>query len=77
MNRRSPWAASASQGERIEWQLLRGSERDLELEGDAYLGARLIRSYAREWLDGSGRFAALCLPYLQEDDAAAMQKGYV
>src|SRR6266480_3672610 len=34
MNRRSPWAASATQGERIERQLLRGSERDLELEGD-------------------------------------------
>ena len=29
-----------------------------------HLGARLIRSYARDWLDGSGKFAALCLPYL-------------
>src|SRR5439155_7000760 len=34
MNRRSPWAASATQGERLKRQLLRGSERDLELEGD-------------------------------------------
>lgn len=34
------------------------------MEADAHLGARLIRSYARNWLDGSGRFAALCLPYL-------------
>jgi hypothetical protein len=29
-----PGLPSAAQGERIEWQLLRGSERDLELEGD-------------------------------------------
>lgn len=54
-------------------KLARGT-MDARLEGDAYLGARLIRSYAREWLDGSGRFAALCLPYLQEDDAEAIQR---
>jgi len=41
---------------------------DERLEQDARLGARLIRSYARDWLHGSGRFAALCLPYLIEDD---------
>lgn len=62
----------------ILWSIEKGKlargKIDAQLEGDAYLGARLIRSYAREWLDGSGRFAALCLPYLQEDDAAAMQK---
>ena len=45
-----------------------------ELEGDAHLGARLIRSYARDWLDGAGKFAALCLPYLLEDDGQDMQK---
>jgi hypothetical protein len=45
-----------------------------ELEGDAHLGARLIRSYAREWLDGAGKFAALCLPYLLDDDGQDMQK---
>src|SRR6185369_14107372 len=43
-------------------------------EGDARLGARLIRTYARDWLDGSGRFAALFLPYLMEDRAAGMRK---
>src|SRR5207237_7717286 len=43
-------------------------------EGDALLGARLVRSYAREWLDGSGRFAALCFPYLVTDDGAEIQK---
>ncbi len=42
MNRRSPWAASATQGERIERQLLRGSERDLELEGDTRRRVELV-----------------------------------
>jgi hypothetical protein len=45
-----------------------------ELEGDAHLGARLIRSYARDWLDGAGKFAALCLPYLLENEGQAMQQ---
>jgi hypothetical protein len=44
------------------------------LEYDAQLGARLIRSYARDWLDGAGRFAALCLPYLLDDDAKEAQR---
>ena len=37
---------------------------DDQIEGDAVLGMRLVRSYAREWLDGAGRFAALLLPYV-------------
>ena len=41
---------------------------DSQTAGDAWLGARLVRAYAREWLDGAGRFAALCLRYLQNDD---------
>ncbi len=41
---------------------------------DAVLGARLIRSYARDWLDGAGRFACLCLPYLLADDAGDRHK---
>ena len=45
-----------------------------EMEGDAHLGARLIRSYARDWLDGAGKFAALCLPYLLENDGQTMQQ---
>src|SRR5207237_8804591 len=47
----------------ILWSLTKGTlaagKIDAQLEGDAHLGARLIRSYARDWLDGSGRFAAL------------------
>ena len=45
----------------------RGAQRDERLEGDAVLGARLVRSFAGRWLDGAGRFAALCLPYLLQE----------
>jgi hypothetical protein len=59
----------------VLWNLPRGTlvKRDLDarVEGDAWLGARLLRSYARDWLDGSGRFAALLLPYLLDDAGAA------
>src|SRR5204862_388816 len=58
----------------VLWNLPRGAlaKGDIEprLNFDAVLGARLIRSYAKEWLDGAGRFACLCLPYLIDDDAA-------
>jgi hypothetical protein len=57
------------------WSLQRGSlgggKTDDRLEGDAWLGARLVRSYARDWLEGSGRFAALLLPHLLEDEKSA------
>jgi hypothetical protein len=57
------------------WSLARGSlgggKTDDRLEGDTWLGARLVRSYARDWLDGSGRFAALLLPHLLEDQKSA------
>jgi len=59
----------------ILWSLERGSlgggKTDDRLEGDAQLGARLVRSYASDWLDGSGRFAALLLPHLLEDQKSA------
>jgi hypothetical protein len=52
----------------ILWVLPKGTLAtgaiDDRLEGDAQLGARLVRSYARDWLEGAGRFAALCLPYV-------------
>lgn len=55
----------------ILWSLPSGTlatgERDTKLEGDAFLGARLVRSFAGRWLDGAGRFAALCLPYLLQE----------
>jgi hypothetical protein len=59
----------------ILWSLERGAlgggKTDDRIEGDAWLGARLVRSYARDWLDGSGRFAALLLPHLLEDERSA------
>lgn len=48
-----------------------GTATDAALEGDARLGARLIRAYARDWLEGCGRFAALLLPYLMKDSGSA------
>ncbi len=50
------------------WQLPRGSlggpTEDATLLGDAWLGARLVRVYADDWLHAAGRFATLLLPYL-------------
>jgi hypothetical protein len=55
----------------LERGRLGGGKADDRLEGDAWLGARLVRSYARDWLDGSGRFAALLLPHLLDDARSA------
>ena len=38
------------------------------MEGDAWLGARIIKVYASEWLIGASRFAALLLPYLIKEN---------
>jgi len=61
----------------ILWSLQRGTLgapfSDDRLEGDAQLGARLVRSYARDWMEGAGRFAALLLPHLLEDKESAAQ----
>jgi hypothetical protein len=52
------------------WQLppgeLGGPTDDAALRGDAWLGSRLIRAYAGDWLDGATRFATLLLPHLVE-----------
>ena len=59
------------------WSLENGAlakgKIDAKIAGDAQLGARLAQVYAREWLDGAGRFAALCLPYLLADRARNTQ----
>jgi len=66
----------------VLWSLPRGSlgggQTDDRLEGDAWLGARLVRVYARDLLRGSGRFAALLLPYLVADakHTAAVMAGW-
>ena len=59
---------------RIEKGKLATGKIDDQLEGDAQIGARVIRAYARDWLDGAGRFAALCLPYGLEDNGQEIQK---
>lgn len=45
------------------WKLDKGSlatgKCDARLNQDAQLGARLIRSYAQDWLGGAGRFSTL------------------
>jgi hypothetical protein len=41
---------------------------DEGLNGDAWLGARLARVYANDWLAGAGRFAALLLSHLVADE---------
>jgi hypothetical protein len=57
------------------WSLPRGSlgggSTNDALEGDAWLGMRLVRSYAADWLGAAGKFAALLLPHLVEDQQAA------
>ena len=55
-------------------QSLVQADYDQRLNQDAQLGARLIRSYAQEWLGGAGRFACLCLSYVEEDDAEFQKK---
>ena len=44
-----------------------GQESELDIATDAWLGARLVRVYANDWLAGAGRFATLLLPYLVDD----------
>lgn len=55
------------------WGLQKGSlggpSDDAEMEGDAWLGARVMRVYARDWLRAAGRFGTLVLPYLAADTA--------
>ena len=57
------------------WSLPRGSlgggATTDALEGDAWLGMRLVRSYASDWLGAAGKFAALLLPHLIADKRAA------
>ena len=47
-----------------------GAAVKAELDTDAWLGARLIRVYAGDYMAGAGRFATLLLPYLVDDTDA-------
>ncbi|OEZ81052.1 hypothetical protein JAB6_40870 [Janthinobacterium sp. HH104] len=63
------------------WQLekgeLGGGEADERQDTDAWLGARLIRVYANDWMLAAGRFATLLLPYLVEDTDALSPSRYL
>ncbi len=52
-------------------QTLAMGEADSRLRVDAMLGARLVRSYAKDWVGGAGRFACLMFPYIAEEAEAA------
>lgn len=59
------------------WQLdqgrLGGGQCDDALDGDAWLGAQVVRVYANEPMIGAARFAALLLPYLVADQEQERQ----
>lgn len=63
------------------WQLekgeLGGANVDERLDTDAWLGARLIRVYANDWMLAAGRFATLLLPYLVDDTDALSPSRYL
>jgi hypothetical protein len=65
----------------VLWSLTRGTlakgQIDDALEGDAQLGARLVRVYARDWMEGSGRFGALIWSYLPEQAEGALMRALV
>ena len=52
------------------WSLPRGelgaAELSAEVEGDAWLAMRLVRHYARNWIEGAAKFAMLVLPHLAQ-----------
>jgi hypothetical protein len=51
---------------------LKGTGLEPHEEGDAYLVARMVRVYGKDWMQGVGGFAALCLPYLQAQTEPAV-----
>jgi hypothetical protein len=55
-------------------QSLAAGEIDPALDSDAALGARLLRVYAKDWLRGAGRFAALCFTYLEGNDGDGVRR---
>jgi hypothetical protein len=60
------------------WKLpvgnLGASKGNDRAEADAWLGSRLVRVYASDWMTGGGRFATLVLPYLLEDADKAQKE---
>jgi hypothetical protein len=57
----------------LEPQTLTRNRVETRIEQDAWLGARLLRVYSKDWLRGAGRFACLCLPYMTAEVCNAKQ----
>jgi hypothetical protein len=55
----------------ILWSLPTGTLipqiKDATLEAESHLAARIVRSFAKDWLEGAGRYAVLCLRYLLQE----------
>ncbi len=47
--------------------VISGKVQSPTIDADASLAASLVRSYARNWLDGASRYGLLAFPYLVED----------
>jgi hypothetical protein len=58
----------------LEAKTLTGEAVLPRVNQDALLGARLIRVYAKDWLQGAGRFACLCFPYVVEESETECQR---
>ncbi|WP_037338590.1 hypothetical protein [Saccharospirillum impatiens] len=69
------WALYMRIYERL-WQLAPGTltpaDISPEMDGDAWLGSRIIKVYSKDWLTGASRFASLLLSYLI-DEAESVQ----
>ncbi len=63
------------------WKLdkgdLSGNSDDDNLDTDAWLGARLIRVYSGDWMNGAGKFATLLLPYVVKDSESQKAMQYL
>lgn len=59
---------------RLPNQTLAIGDVDARINSDAQLCTRLLRNYSKDWQGGAGRFAALYLPYLLENEADKAQK---
>ncbi|HOY66676.1 MAG TPA: VWA domain-containing protein [Candidatus Ozemobacteraceae bacterium] len=58
---------------------LSAGELPARLRADADLGARIVRVYGRDWLQGAGRFASLLYPYIakaSEQESGAWLRGF-
>jgi hypothetical protein len=58
----------------LEPETLTSEKVPARMNQDAILGARLVRVYAKDWLQGAGRFACLCYPYVVVEQESKGQR---